>query len=138
MSVGLLMVTHGSIGQSLHDTAVTVIGSSPLRTRVVSVGFGHDLEKTIAQLGDTITELDTGSGVLVLTDMYGATPSNVICQLHDTNLAIVSGLNLPMLIRIMNYPTLSLNELVEKAISGGREGIMYYQTNREKHAATGN
>lgn len=138
MSVGLLIVTHGNVGQSLYDAAVTVIGSSPLRTRIVPVGFNQDLAETIVKLQKTVSELDTGSGVMVLTDMYGATPSNVICQLDYENMAIISGINLPMLIRIMNYPTLTLAELIEKAISGGQEGIMYCRIAREKHAATGN
>ena len=138
MSVGLLIITHGNVGQALYDATITVIGSSPLRTKIVSVKFNQNLDETTEQLRTTIQELDTGSGVLVLTDMYGATPSNVICQLEQDNIAIISGLNLPMLIRIMNYPTLTLIDLVEKAISGGQEGIMYCRINREKHAATGN
>ena len=136
MSVGLLIITHGNIGQSLYDAANTVIGSSPLRTRIISVAFNQNLDETIEQLHEILTELDTGAGVLVLTDMYGATPSNVICRFTDANIAIVSGLNLPMLIRIMNYPTLTLADLINKAISGGQEGIMYCRTNREKHAAS--
>jgi len=138
MSVGLLIVTHGAVGQSLYDAAVTVLGSSPLRTRIESVGFNQNVDEIIGHLHSTITELDTGSGVLVLTDMYGATPSNSICQFTEENIAIISGLNLPMLIRIMNYPTLTLTDLVEKAISGGQEGIMFCRRNRGKHAATGN
>ena len=135
MSVGLLITTHGDIGQSIYDAAITVIGSSPLRTQVVSVQFNQNPDVIIEQLETTIQQLDSGDGVLILTDMYGATPSNIVCRVSEKNMAIVSGLNLPMLIRLMNYPTLSLTELVDKALSGGQEGIMYCRPIREKHAA---
>ena len=138
MSVGLLIITHGNIGQSIYDAAVTVIGSSPLRSKVVSVPFNQNPDLVVDLLQTHIEELDSHDGVLVLTDMYGATPSNIVCRLNQENVAIVSGLNLPMLIRLMNYPTLSLNELVEKAVSGGQEGIMYCRSIREKHAAQAN
>ena len=138
MSVSLLIITHGNIGQSIHDAAVTVIGSCPLRCKVVSVQFNQNPDLVIEQIQTLIEELDGPDGVLVLTDMYGATPSNIVCRLNQENVAIVSGLNLPMLIRLMNYPTLGLSELVEKAVSGGQEGIMYCRTIREKHAAQAN
>ena len=72
-----------------------------------------------------VMELDTGDGVLVLTDVCGATPSNIACRLVSLGrVMVVSGLNLPMLMRILNYPNLSLEELAERAVSGGRQGIM--------------
>ena len=61
----------------------------------------------------------------VLTDMYGSTPSNIACRLTGTHTKVVAGINLPMLIRVLNYPRLTLTELAEKALSGGRDGIMY-------------
>ncbi len=73
---------------------------------------------------ETIAELDQGEGVLALTDLYGSTPCNVVSKLiQQHNLRIVTGLNLSMLIRVMNYPDLDLDELAQKAVSGGREGI---------------
>ena len=135
MSVGLLITTHGDIGQAIYDAAVTVIGSSPLRTQIVSVQFNQNPDIIIEQLQTMIETLDNGDGVMILTDMYGATPSNVVCRLNEQKIAIVSGLNLPMLIRLMNYPTLGLAELVDKALSGGQEGIMYCRPIKEKHAA---
>ncbi len=137
MSAGLLLITHGDIGKSVYETAVAVIGSSPLRTEIISVEFNQGPDQIVQQLHDVIKQLDTGDGVLILTDMYGATPSNVACRISDMNISIVAGLNLPMLIRVMNYPTLSLAELVEKAISGGQEGIIYCRLAREKHVAQG-
>ena len=67
--------------------------------------------------------LDHGAGVLVLTDMYGATPSNIALRLAGAKVRIVTGLNLPMLMRVLNYSQLGLDQLAEKAVSGGREGV---------------
>lgn len=138
MSVGLLIISHGNIGQAIYDAAMTVIGSSPLRTKIIPVQFNHETGAIMEQLQQASLELDSGDGVLVLTDMYGATPSNIVCELNLQKVAIISGLNLPMLIRLMNYPTLSLTELVEKALSGGQEGIMYCRPMSKKNAAQAN
>ena len=80
-------------------------------------------------------KLDSGDGVLVLTDMYGATPSNIACRLrklHDVR--VVAGLNLPMLIRVLNYPGLDLDELMHKALSGGRDGVLIFKPEDGMHA----
>ena len=72
-----------------------------------------------------VNELDTGDGVLILTDLCGATPSNIACRLsHLQHVKVVVGLNMPMLLRILNYPNLSLEEMAEKAVDGGRQGVM--------------
>jgi len=126
MSVAILLITHGEIGQAIHQAAVSVIGSSPLRTACMSITMETTPEEAFRQAQQHIERLNTGSGVLVLTDMYGATPSNIACTIQDTDIAIISGLNLPMLIRVMNYPSLPLQELAEKAITGGKEGVIYF------------
>lgn len=138
MSVGLLLITHGDIGTSVHNAAMSVIGCSPLRTEIISVRNEDDPEALISLARKTVERLDTGSGVLVLTDMYGSTPSNIACALKQYPVAILSGLNLPMLIRIMNYPTATLTELADKAINAGTEGILQCDLEEQKHAAPGN
>ena len=71
-----------------------------------------------------LRELDQGDGVLVLTDLFGSTPSNIAHRLHEfANVNIVTGLNLSMLIRIFNYPDLNLADMTEKAFSGGVDGV---------------
>jgi len=76
------------------------------------------------QVRIALQKLNSGQGVLILTDMYGATPSNIVSELLDPSRVLVSGINLPMLVRVMNYPDLDLNDLAEKAISGGQDGIL--------------
>ncbi|OZB83772.1 MAG: PTS fructose transporter subunit IIA, partial [Halothiobacillus sp. 13-55-253] len=70
-------------------------------------------------------DLDQGDGVLVLTDMYGSTPSNIAHRLKEKNrVHVISGVNLPMVVRAMNYPQLNLADMTERVASGGREGII--------------
>ena len=124
MSIGILIVSHPGVGQSLLDTAVAIIGSCPIPTRVLPVPMDNNQEHTIQQANKYIHELDQGDGVLILTDLYGATPSNIACGLRNSKVSIVSGINLPMLIRILNYPDHTLEQLTEKALSGGYDGIL--------------
>ena len=135
MSVGLLIVTHGNIGQSLYDAAAHIMDSCPIRTQIISLHATDDRETKEKEVNKTISELDNGMGVLILTDMYGATPSNIACLNETNNVKIISGLNLPMLIRVMNYPNLSLWELAEKAITGGQEGILCCQIQKRANAS---
>ncbi|MFO7602949.1 MAG: PTS sugar transporter subunit IIA [Gammaproteobacteria bacterium] len=128
MNVGLLLITHGGIGQSLYDAVVSMLGSCPLNTEVLAVAQDQDPEVLLQQAQALCKSLDHGGGVLVFTDMYGSTPSNVACALqHDKSVAIVTGVNLPMLVRVLNYPELQLEQLVKKALSAGREGVMSCQ-----------
>jgi PTS system ascorbate-specific IIA component len=125
MSVGVLLVTHDQFGQSLLDVAVQTLGSCPLPVAVMSVNRSCDPDRMIFEAKRRLEVLNSGEGVLVLTDMFGSTPSNIACKLRmPDSVVVVSGINLPMLLRVLNYPNLSLRELQEKAVSGGREGIM--------------
>lgn len=125
MSVGLLLITHGQIGRALLDAATTMLEVCPLAVEIISVGRDCDPEPTLRTARGHLTGLDQGQGVLVMTDIYGSTPSNIANRLlDDDKVAVVSGINLPMLIRVLNYPRLSLDELIEKAISGGRDGVL--------------
>jgi len=125
MSVSLLIIAHAPLGQAVLDAAVGTLGRNPLNTGVLDVM--RDVEPDIAmiQAQRLFEELDEGDGVLVLTDIYGSTPSNIACSLlQRENIRIVTGLNLPMLIRVMNYADLDLPSLTEKAFSGGHDGIL--------------
>ena len=125
MNVGILLVTHGDIGSALLQTAIEVLGVCPLSTCVLSAPPGCDPEKIYSEAREAIKDLDSGDGVLVLTDLYGSTPSNIACKLQPrSHVRVISGLNLPMLIRILNYPGLDLDALASKAITGGRDGVL--------------
>jgi mannose PTS system EIIA component len=125
MSVGLVIITHNRIGAELLATASTTLGGCPLAAAVLPVSSDADPEQLTGKARQMIGEVDQGEGVLVLTDAYGSTPSNVAMRLAQTGaVQVVAGINLPMLLRILNYPRLRLPELTEKALTGGRDGIL--------------
>jgi PTS system mannose-specific IIA component len=134
MSVGLLIITHGCIGQQLLDTATSMLGFCPLQTAHLEVSQKSDPDNLLRQALKLCDELDRGEGVLVLTDMFGSTPSNVATRLLDyPQVQVVAGINLPMLVRILNYPSCNLYEMVNKALSGGHDGILFCESERERH-----
>ena len=125
MSVGILIVTHGKMGHYLLDTAADLIGEVPLKTDVLEVRRVQDTNVLLRQGTRTIARLDTGEGVLILTDAFGSTPSNIASRLHaDDKTIVVAGVNLPMLVRIFNYPDLDLKGMARAAIEGGQRGVM--------------
>ena len=130
MSVGVLIISHNGIGAALFGTANFMIKESPLDVKLLSANRDSDVDDLYESAILLIKELDNGDGVLVLTDLYGSTPSNIANSLHEyANINIVTGLNLSMLIRLFNYPDLNLADLTEKAYSGGIDGITINQTN---------
>jgi PTS system ascorbate-specific IIA component len=125
MSVGVLLLTHESMGPALVSAARHVLGRLPLSVDVQEVAPNADPDQTLRDAAARARELDHGDGVLVLSDLYGATPCNVANRLPKlgVHMHCVSGLNLPMLLRVLNYPEQSLDELAETAATGGRGGI---------------
>jgi PTS system ascorbate-specific IIA component len=125
MPVGLLIVTHSQVGKALLETAVQMLGLCPLRTERIDVPFDADPEALGERARALCARLDAGDGVLVLTDLYGSTPCNVALRvMGHTRVQVVAGINLPMLVRVLNYPTLDLWELTTKAVTGGHDGIV--------------
>ena len=125
MSVGLLLVTHEGVGSILLETACNMLGRCPVRAANVEVTLAADTDEMCAVAAREIAALDVGDGVLVLTDMYGSTPSNVAASLgREGRVVVVAGLNLPMLVRVLNYPEDTLAALADKAVSGGNRGIL--------------
>lgn len=125
MSVGLLLITHEGIAQGLLNTAANMLGDYPLPTQALEVPLDAD-PSLIQQQGQAfIKQLDQGDGVLILSDIYGGTPCNIGQKLLTSPLIrMVTGINLPMLVRVLNYPQLKLDDLTKKAISGGQDGIL--------------
>ena len=125
MTVSILIITHDNVGQSLLVAAVNTLGFCPLSAQLLSVPLDCEPNALTDSARKKINKLNKGDGVLILTDIYGSTPSNIACKLlNEDQIRVVSGVNLPMLIRVLNYPNLELDELVVKAVSGGKEGIM--------------
>ena len=124
MSIGLLLITHNSIGAELLETAKAMLGYCPLQIVAMDVVNDCDPEEQRQRARAIINELDQGEGVLIMTDMYGGTPSNIACSMiSGDRVTVVAGLNLPMLIRVLNYAQLDLAALTERAESGAHAGI---------------
>ena len=125
MGVGVLLLTHEAMGAALVGAARHVLGRLPLPVDVVEVEASADPDSTLKHAAAQARGLYGGDGVLVLTDLYGSTPCNVAQRLPGLGITThcVSGLNLPMLLRVLNYPEQSLDELAQTAASGGRGGI---------------
>jgi PTS system ascorbate-specific IIA component len=123
--IGILLVSHGAFGESLIHSASHVLGKRPLYLRQLGVTVHDDPDALRPVAEDLIRFLDQGRGVLVLTDIYGATPSNIASRLLvPGRVEGIAGVNLPMLIRALTYREEPLLELREKALAGACEGVV--------------
>lgn len=124
MTVGVLIITHQDLGDSMLRTARKTINYCPLKVETLPIDSDCIPEDMDAVARVMCERLDDGDGVLVLTDLFGSTPSNISVRLLSRdNTEVISGINLSMLIRVMNYPDLSLPDLITKALTGGHDGI---------------
>jgi PTS system ascorbate-specific IIA component len=125
MGVGILLVTHGKLGHFMLDCMRDMIGELPVPSDVLEVRRVQAHEVLINQGSKMIERLDSGWGVLLLTDAFGSTPSNIANKLSAVHGSpVVSGLNLPMLVRVFNYPRAAVDELARLAVEGGQRGII--------------
>ena len=126
MSVGVLLVTHEGVGGAIAAAAKVVMHSVPLRLGVFEVPWeSRDREREAVALRSALRQLDQGDGVLVLADIFGATPFNMAVENDPGCVEMrVTGLNLPMLLRVLNYPEKNLRELAEAERDGGRAGVV--------------
>lgn len=126
MSVGVLLITHPGVGPSIKTVTERIFGKLPLAVEVLEVGFEGSADQWLPSASTQLRKVDQGDGVLILVDLYGSTPSNVARQvaLLGTPCRRVSALNLSMLLRVLNYPELPLEDLQAMAAQGGRVGII--------------
>ncbi|WP_374247790.1 PTS sugar transporter subunit IIA [Thermomonas sp.] len=126
MSVGILLVTHESIGSALLAVAARLLRNLPLACEAFEVPFDGDPDALLPRASAAMRRVDGGHGVLVLTDLYGATPANLAARLArlGTPVRRVSALNLPMLLRVLNYADLELDDLPAVAAAGARNGAI--------------
>ena len=100
--IGALVVTHGHLGQELVAAAEMIVGEIS-HIRAISIGWHDDVNDAQQDIEQRISEVDNGKGVLILTDMFGGTPSNIAFSLHEPGkIDIVTGVNLPMIIKIVS------------------------------------
>jgi PTS system ascorbate-specific IIA component len=124
MSIGLLLITHDEVGDLLLQTAENIFGSRPLASAAISVENNHHREQLHQEAIQLVNRLDQGDGVLVLTDLFGSTPANIATKLQqEGRVNVLSGVNLPMVLKAFNYASLDLAELTTKVLTGGQQSI---------------
>ena len=129
--IGILIVTHGEIGTSLLDSAAQILGGRPAQVATLSVWRQDDPDDLVLRARELMEQLDAGDGVLILTDIFGATPGNVVSKLlQDGKVEGVSGVSLPMLLRVVTSRDGSLSAAVQRALSGGTEGLVHMNSDR--------
>jgi len=100
--IGALVVTHGHLGHELVAAAEMIVGEIP-QIQAVSIGWHDDVNDAQQDIEKRLIEIDRGSGVLILTDMFGGTPSNIAFSFHNPGkVDVVTGVNLPMIIKIVS------------------------------------
>jgi PTS system ascorbate-specific IIA component len=126
MAVGILLVTHKGVGPALLAVAGKLLPNMPLKAEAFEVAFDAIPDTVLPAASAALRRVDEGDGVLVLTDLYGASPSNLAAKLAHLGTPVrrVSGLGLPMLLRVMNYAELGLDELPAVAAAGARNGVV--------------
>ena len=129
--IGVLLVTHGEVGKALLASAAQILGDAPAQALTLSVWRQDDPDDLVLRARELLEQLDAGDGVLVLTDIFGATPGNVASRLlDDGHVEGVSGVSLPMLLRVLTGRNGSLADAVQRALSGGAEGVVHMNSDR--------
>jgi PTS system ascorbate-specific IIA component len=130
--IGLFLITHGSLGESLVQCACHVLNKRPPQIAQLGVSGQDDPLDALPLARRMMDLVDTGEGVLVLTDIFGATPSNIALKLLvPGQVEAVAGVNLPMLLRALTYREKGMETLVAKAVAGGRDGVMLMKGARD-------
>jgi mannose PTS system EIIA component len=136
--IGILIIAHGTLGESLIHCASHVLNKRPPRLKQLGITAQDDPLLLLPQSRALVKELDDGSGVLILSDMYGGSPSNIAAKLLvPGRVEGVAGVNLPMLIRVLTYRDRTLATLLTKAVSGGCEGVLRIPPLSLHNVATG-
>lgn len=123
--IGILLLTQGHIGKAMIEAAEHMLGSTIPQLNALTANGAESSEELMQTFEREMTGLDDGQGVLILADIYGASYTNIAQTfLKKDRVEMVTGVNLPMLIRVLNYRTLGLEELTEKAFVGGSNGVI--------------
>jgi mannose PTS system EIIA component len=124
--IGFLIIAHGTLGESLIHCASHCMGKRPLRLRAVGVTVHDEPDAILPQCRELVRQLDEGDGVLIFADICGATPCNIATRmLEPGKVELITGVNLPMLLRALTYREKPLATVLQKALSGGQDGVLH-------------
>ena len=132
--IGILIITHAPLGQAFLETLAHVHKREPEAVIALDVLADEDVHRVAQRAMQAVDQLNDGDGVLVVTDMCGATPANCAVRLieQQPHTELVYGVSLPTLLRALNYRHLPLAELAQKAIEGGQRGLFAYERSHEQ------
>ena len=123
--IGLFLITHTTYGESLIQCACHVLNKRPPQIAQLGVAAQDDPLDALPLAKEMLKLVDHGKGVLILTDIYGATPSNIALKLLEPGrIEGIAGVNLPMLLRALTYRDKDMDTLLTRAVSGGRDGVL--------------
>lgn len=123
--IGIFLITHGSLGEALIQCACHVLNKRPKQIVQLGVAAQDDPLDLLPTARQMLGWADAGRGVIVLTDIFGATPSNIAQKLLDPGrVEGIAGVNLPMLLRTLTYRDRDMQTLIQRAISGGCDGVL--------------
>jgi mannose PTS system EIIA component len=124
--IGLFLITHGTYGESLIQCACHVLNQRPAQIAQLGVTAQDDPLDILPMARKLLALADSGKGVLVLTDVFGATPANIALKLlKPGKIEGIAGVNLPMLLRALTYRDDDMQTLINKAVAGGRDGVQH-------------
>ena len=126
--IGILLITHGTFGESLIQNVCHILNKRPLLIAQLGVAAQDDPLDILPLARLLLQEVDGGQGVLVMTDIFGATPANLALKLLEPGrVEGVAGVSLPMLLRALTYRERGMETMMQKAISGARDGVINMQ-----------
>lgn len=124
MKTALFLITHPGIASNLLEVAESIIKKTSKNLALQEVPMDAQPEAMTEEIENKIKALDTTDGIIFITDIYGSTPSNIAQTIADRyNSTLISGINLPMMIRLLNYRSEEETTLIDKAVDGGQKGI---------------
>ncbi|MBI1905154.1 MAG: PTS fructose transporter subunit IIA [Rhodocyclales bacterium] len=124
--IGLLLITHGTLGDALLQCACHVLNERPERVLPLGLGARDDPLDLLPLARDMLDEVSGAHGAVILTDLFGATPANLALKLlQPGHVEGIAGVNLPMLIRALTYRNQDIHTLVQRSVSGGRDGVLH-------------
>jgi PTS system ascorbate-specific IIA component len=124
--IGIFLVTHATYGESLIQCACHVLNKRPPQIAQIGIAAQDDPLDVLPLAQQLLRLVDSGKGVLVMTDIYGATPANLATKLLTPGrVEGIAGVNLPMLVRALTYRDRDMETLIAKAVAGGRDGVLH-------------
>lgn len=131
--IGVFLITHGTLGESLIQCACHVLNRRPHQIAQLGVSAADDPLDVLPTARELLATVDHGEGALILTDVFGATPSNIALKLVEAGrVECIAGVNLPMLLRVLTYREKNdIQTVVTRAISGGCDGVMHIKVDRD-------